>query len=63
MQCYSYVAIIAVIVSLSYYFFEKWVTANPPAYSEGVPTTTGVLMLQGFAVRRRTEEKMNSIAT
>jgi NAD(P)-dependent dehydrogenase (short-subunit alcohol dehydrogenase family) len=63
MQCYSYVAIIAVIVSLSYYFFEKWVTANPPVYSEGVPTTTGVLMLQGFAVRRRTEEKMNSIAT
>ena len=62
MQRYTIIAFIGIVLAISYYIFEQWVTANPPVYSESIPTSTGVLMLQGFAVQRRTKGKMDQIA-
>ena len=56
------VAVLSVLVSTAFYFFEAWATANPPNYSESLPDNMFVLMLQGFAVRRRTESRMAQIA-
>lgn len=61
MKLYVVIVVLGVVLAVSYLVFEAWVTANPPTYSDNVPTTTFTLMLQGFAVRQRTKSRMLGI--